>query len=500
MSLLATNSRGGLAAALVLGGSLLWAGTADARWLPDSFADLAERVSPAVVNITASQSPEPEQQRRFRSPLPFPEGSPLEEFFRQFEEHFGGILPMPERQQMVPPNRPRQGVGSGFIIDVEGYVVTNNHVIDQADDIRVRLSDGRDLPAELVGTDPQTDVALLKIDAEGELPYVEWGDSDEVRVGDWVVAVGNPFGLGGSVTAGIVSARGRDIHAGPYDDFIQTDAAINRGNSGGPMFNIEGKVIGINTAIFSPSGGSIGIGFAIPSNLASDIVQQLREDGEVERGWLGVRIQEVTPELAEGLGLEEPRGALVASVQDGSPAESAGLRPGDVIIGFNDQKIERMRDLPRLVAGVRPGSEAKIEFWRDGESQTAEVTIDRQTQEVLAAFGSPRSKAQGESDVEPLSERLGARLSPLGEEEREKFGIEEEQAGVVIAELDPDGRAAAQGLQIGDVIEEVDGKSVTAPREVEEQLSAAEEAGRSAVVLLLRRGGEPMFFGLRLES
>lgn len=500
MSLLATNSRGGLAAALVLGGSLLWAGTADARWLPDSFADLAERVSPAVVNITASQSPEPEQQRRFRSPLPFPEGSPLEEFFRQFEEHFGGILPMPERQQMVPPNRPRQGVGSGFIIDVEGYVVTNNHVIDQADDIRVRLSDGRDLPAELVGTDPQTDVALLKIDAEGELPYVEWGDSDEVRVGDWVVAVGNPFGLGGSVTAGIVSARGRDIHAGPYDDFIQTDAAINRGNSGGPMFNIDGEVIGINTAIFSPSGGSVGIGFAIPSNLARDIVEQLRDGGEVERGWLGVQIQEVTPELAEGLGLEEAQGALVASVQPGSPAENAGVRAGDVILSFDGQEVRQMRDLPRLVAGVKPGSEVDMEVWRNQELQSLEVTIDRQTAEALASFERRQTEQQEPEEAEQPSERLGARLSQLGDQEREQFGLDEDQSGVVIAALDPNGKAAAQGLRVGDVIEEIDGQAVAAPAEVEELLAAAEEDGRSAVVLLLRRGGEAMFVGLRLAA
>ncbi|HLS69155.1 MAG TPA: DegQ family serine endoprotease [Kiloniellales bacterium] len=498
MSFFTTHSRGAVTAAILMGGALFWAGTANADALPESFADLAENVSPAVVNITASQSADPEQQRRFRSPLPFPEGSPLEEFFRQFEDHFGGMLP--ERQQMAPPNRPRQGVGSGFIIDVEGYVVTNNHVIDQADDIRVRLSDGRDIAAQLVGSDPQTDVALLKIEADEELPSVEWGDSDEVRVGDWVVAVGNPFGLGGSVTAGIVSARGRDIHAGPYDDFIQTDAAINRGNSGGPMFNLDGEVIGINTAIFSPSGGSIGIGFAIPSNVASDIVQQLRDDGEVERGWLGVRIQEVTPELAEGLGLDEARGALVASVQEGSPAGTAGLRPGDVIIGFNEQEIDRMRDLPRLVASVRPGSEVELELWRDGESETVEVTIDRQTQEVLAAFDSAQPPSQAEGDDQSASERLGARLSTLGDEERQQFGIEEDQSGVVIAELDPNGRAASQGLQVGDVIEEIDGQGVTAPGDVEEHLTEAEEAGRSAVVLLLRRSGEPLFFGLKLES
>lgn len=496
---LAISSRRAAAAAVVAGSALLWSGVAAAQSLPDSFADLAERVSPAVVNITASQSPDPEQQRGFRG-LPFPEGSPLEEFFRQFEDQFGDMFQGPERQQMTPPNRPRQGVGSGFIIDAEGYVVTNNHVIDQADDIRVRLSDGRDLAASLVGTDPQTDVALLKIEADEELPAVDWGDSDEVRVGDWVVAVGNPFGLGGSVTAGIVSARGRDIHAGPYDDFIQTDAAINRGNSGGPMFNLDGEVIGINTAIFSPSGGSVGIGFAIPSSLASDIVAQLREDGEVERGWLGVRIQEVTPELAEGLGLDEARGALVASVQPGSPAETAGVKAGDVITSFNDQEISQMRDLPRLVAGVKPGSDVEMEIWRNQETETVEVEIERQTAEALANFNDPQSQQQTEEEAEQPSDRLGASLSTLGDQEREQFGIEAEQSGVVISGLDPNGRAAAQGLRVGDVIEEVDGEAVSEPGEVDELLASAEEEGRSAVVLLLRRGGEAMFFGLKLEA
>ncbi|HLS68721.1 MAG TPA: PDZ domain-containing protein, partial [Kiloniellales bacterium] len=295
-------------------------------------------------------------------------------------------------------------------------------------------------------------------------------------------------------------ARGRDIHAGPYDDFIQTDAAINRGNSGGPMFNLDGEVIGINTAIFSPSGGSVGIGFAIPSSLASDIVTQLREDGEVERGWLGVRIQEVTPELAEGLGLDEARGALVASVQPGSPAETAGVKAGDVITSFNDQEISQMRDLPRLVAGVKPGSDVEMEIWRNQETETVEVEIERQTAEALANFNDPQAQQQTEEEAEQPSDRLGASLSTLGDQEREQFGIEAEQSGVVISGLDPNGRAAAQGLRVGDVIEEVDGEAVSEPGEVDELLASAEEEGRSAVVLLLRRGGEAMFFGLKLEA
>ncbi|WP_366554391.1 DegQ family serine endoprotease [Aquibaculum sediminis] len=499
MSLLSLQPRRAAAAAVVAGGALLWSGVALAQEMPGSFADLADRVSPAVVNITASQSAEPEERRRgFGGPSPFPEGSPFEEFFRQFEDRFGDLLPGPRDQQFRGPGAPRQGVGSGFIIDAEGYVVTNNHVIDQADDIRVRLSDGRDLAAELVGSDSQTDVALLKVETDKDLPAVEWGDSDDVRVGDWVLAVGNPFGLGGSVTAGIVSARGRDIQAGPYDDFIQTDAAINRGNSGGPMFNLDGEVIGINTAIYSPSGGSVGIGFAIPSSMAQDVVEQLRDGGQVERGWLGVRIQEVTPELADGLGLDGAMGALVASVQPDSPAEAAGVRAGDVITAFDGQEVKRMRDLPRLVAAVRAGSTVEMEIWREGDSETLDVTIDRQTPEVLAAM-SGQQQAPAEAEEQP-SERLGARLSSLGEEEREAFGIDGEQVGVVIAEIDPAGRAAAQGLRVGDVIEEVDGNPVSKPGEVDSRLATAEEQGRKAVVLLLKRGGEPLYLGLKLAA
>ncbi|HET8726465.1 MAG TPA: trypsin-like peptidase domain-containing protein, partial [Alphaproteobacteria bacterium] len=305
-------------AALLLGGTVLSgaaigltdgsqaaAPQATAGALPGSFAGLVERVSPAVVNISTTRTAE--SQRMPRAPLPqFPPGSPFEEFFRHFQQ--------PMQGGGMPP-REVTALGSGFIIDAEGYIVTNNHVVEQADDIRVTLHDGSQVEAELVGRDPKTDLALIKIDVEEKLPHLEFGDSDSLRVGDWVVAVGNPFGLGGTVTAGIVSARGRDINAGPYDDFIQTDAAINRGNSGGPTFDAEGRVVGINTAIFSPSGGSVGIGFAIPSNLARPILAELKETGSVSRGWLGVQIQEVTPEIADSLGLDAAGGALVAAVQ-----------------------------------------------------------------------------------------------------------------------------------------------------------------------------------------
>lgn len=480
--------------ALVAGGFLVWSAVAQAASPPDSFADLAEEVSPAVVNISSTRAPDEDNGPRSRDSLPFdlPPGSPFEDFFRQFEEHFDGMRPQQHQR------RPGTSLGSGFIIDAEGYVVTNNHVIDEADDIRVKLSDGRDLEAEVIGRDPKTDLALLKISSEEELPHVTMGNSDDVRVGDWVMAVGNPFGLGGSVTAGIISARSRDINAGPYDDFLQTDAAINRGNSGGPMFNMDGDVIGISTAIFSPSGGSVGIGFAIPSNLASDVITQLREKGEVDRGWLGVRIQQVTPELAEGLGLDEEKGALVASVEPDGPADHAGIRTGDVILEFNGENVERMRDLPRLVAAVEAGQESEIVVWRNGEEITLEATIAEQTEESMAAFGGSRSQPGDDGDAQRSSDRLGATLSQLDDETRERLGLPEDMSGVVITDIEPDGRAAAQGLAPGDVIEQVDGQEVSSPSDVEEQLDEAVREGKKTVVFLVERDGSPLFLGFRL--
>ncbi|WP_022729695.1 DegQ family serine endoprotease [Fodinicurvata sediminis] len=491
---LAIKSLKAPAAALVTGSFLVWSAVAQAASPPDSFADLAEEVSPAVVNISSTRAPDEDNGPRSRDSLPFdlPPGSPFEDFFRQFEEHFKGMRPQQHQA------RPATSLGSGFIIDAEGYVVTNNHVIDKADDIRVKLSDGRDLEAEVIGRDPKTDLALLKISSDKDLPHVTMGDSDDVRVGDWVMAVGNPFGLGGSVTAGIISARSRDINAGPYDDFLQTDAAINRGNSGGPMFNMDGDVIGISTAIFSPSGGSVGIGFAIPSNLASDVITQLREKGEVERGWLGVRIQQVTPELAEGLSLDEEKGALVASVESDGPADRAGIRTGDVILEFDGEDVERMRDLPRLVAAVSAGQDVEIVVWRDGEEETLNATIAEQTEESMAAFGGSRSQPGSDDDMERSLDRLGASLSSLDKETRNRLGLPEDMSGVVVTDVDPDGRAAAQGLAPGDVIEQVDGQEVASPNDVAERLEQAERDGKKTVVLLVEREGSPLFLGFRL--
>jgi len=327
-------------------------GRASAHAAPDGFADLADKLQPAVVNISTTQTVKPEQHSESTTPeLPqFPPGSPFEEFFKDFfnrNNPHGGT-----GSQNQAEAHKATSLGSGFIIDATGYVVTNNHVIADADSITVILHDDTNLKAELVGRDTKTDIAVLKVKTDKPLTAVAWGDSDKSRVGDWVLAIGNPFGLGGTVTAGILSARQRDINSGPYDDFLQTDASINRGNSGGPMFNMDGEVIGINTAIYSPSGGSIGIGFAIPSSLAHEVVSELIQepDHAVHRGWLGVRIQAVTDEIAESLGLDKAHGALVASVSDNGPAQNAGIQPGDVILTFDGKTVEDMRHLPRLVA------------------------------------------------------------------------------------------------------------------------------------------------------
>ncbi|MDP9095392.1 MAG: Do family serine endopeptidase, partial [Pseudomonadota bacterium] len=382
------------ALAALLSASVLAPEAVYARGAPDSFADLAAQLSPAVVNVSSSQKAEARADRGPEVPG-FPPGSPFEQFFRDFMErnHPGqgqgqgqGQAPGPgQRRGERPQNKddaPGGGravsLGSGFIIDKSGYIVTNNHVIDGADEISVTLTDNTTLKAKLVGKDDRVDLALLKVETDHPLTAVSFGDSDTSRVGDWVLAIGNPFGLGGSVTAGIVSARGRDIRQGPYDDFIQTDAAINRGNSGGPLFNMNGEVIGINTAIYSPSGGSVGIGFSVPANLAKPVIMQLREYGHARRGWLGVRIQQVTPDIAEAIGLKDVQGAMVAGMNDGGPADKAGIHNGDVILKFNGQDVKEMRTLPRLVAETEVGKQVPVVLWRDHK----EVTVQASTGEL----------------------------------------------------------------------------------------------------------------------
>ncbi len=460
---------------------------------PQSFADLAEQLLPAVVNISTTQTvtrrdgPGPEIPQ-------FPPGSPFEEFFRDFFDRRG------ERE--APPRR-ATSLGSGFIIDAEqGFVVTNNHVIQDADEITVILHDDTNLEADLVGTDAKTDLALLKIDTNAALVDVSFGDSDAMRVGDWVVAIGNPFGLGGTVTAGIVSARARDINAGPYDDFLQTDASINRGNSGGPMFNMDGEVIGINTAIFSPSGGSVGIGFAIPSNLAKPVLAQLQEFGRTRRGWLGVRIQAVTDEIAESLGLERAYGALVASVTPGGPAEASGIEAGDVIIRFDDREVEEMRRLPRIVAETNIGKDVPVVVFRRGEELTFAVNVgelEKAEEEGLLAAG-PGGVEPGTPDSLRSFDRLGLELAQLNEALRRRFDLSDTVRGIVVVDVRQGSAASEKGIRAGDVIVEVSQEEVRTPADVAAKIDEARAEGKRSVLLLIDREGDLRFVALTLEN
>lgn len=446
--------------------------TAVAGERPDSFADQVERLSPAVVNISTttiiSDGPAIDMPQ-------FPPGSPFEEFFKNFGDN----------------NRQRRAssLGSGFIIDDAGIVVTNYHVIENAEEIRVVLADEQSFVATVLGKDQETDIAVLKIDpGEVELTAVAFGDSDKLRVGDWVLAIGNPFGLGGTVTAGIVSARGRDIGNGPYDDFIQTDASINRGNSGGPLFNTDGEVIGINTAIFSQSGGSVGIGFAISSNLASRVADQLANYGTTRRGWLGVFIQEVTPDIAETLGLKNASGALISSVNENSPADVAGIQPGDVIQTFNGQAIDKMRDLPRIVAETEVGSEVAVELFRNGKMETLMVVLgEREKAELVGLVGE-------DTPTETQSfGSLGFSVEMVTDELIADFSLPEGTVGVVVTEVIPGSPAADKGLAPGDLIRRFGQRQVETAVTLAESIAEAEEAGRSGILILVERDGRERF-------
>ncbi|HYC02844.1 MAG TPA: DegQ family serine endoprotease [Azospirillaceae bacterium] len=485
----------GLAALLLSTTSPVGAGLAAET--PTSFAPLAKAQLGTVVNISTTQkigdAEGPESPAGPRGPQGGPQGTPpglppgLEEFFREFGGPGG-----PNGRQ-----RPVTALGSGFIIDSSGLIVTNNHVVAQASEISVILHDESILKAELVGADPLTDLALLKVDAGKPLPATRWGDSDKLEVGDWLVAIGNPFGLGGTVTAGILSARARDIQSGPYDEYLQTDAAINRGNSGGPLFNANGEVVGINTAIFSPTGGSVGIGFAVPASLARPVIEEIKQFGQPKRGWLGVQIQQVTPEIAESLGLDKPRGALVTSVSPEGPAQSAGVRQGDVILSFNGQPIERMRSLPRLVADTDIGAEARISVLREGREETLPVRVGDLAQSEAVRVASADTPAEEKPVAETV---LGLSLSPLTEPVRERLELEPEQKGVAVVGVDEDSAAAERGIAPGDLIQQVQQRPVSSPDEVERILGDAREKGRKSVLVLVNRQGNNVYVPLPTDD
>ena len=478
------------------------AATAPGGGLPTSFADVVERVGPAVVNVQVSKKVA--AGPGLMTPDQLPEG--MREFFERF---FGEDMMRRFGQPQEPgdrPERPRRtpqremvGVGSGFIISPDGYVVTNNHVVEGADEVTVSLQNRKDYAAKVVGTDPKTDLALLKIDSNEKFPYVTWGNSEAARVGDWVIAVGNPFGLGHTVTTGVISARGRTIGAGPYDDFLQISAPINRGNSGGPTFNIQGEVIGVNTAIFSPSGGSVGIGFAIPSELAQSVIAQLKDKGKVERGWLGVMIQDVTEDMAASLNLPKQQGAIVAQVTPGGPAEKAGLKQGDVILAVNGQEVDQMRQLPRLVAELRPGSSARLTIWRNGREQTVQThigTLPDQPQMAAAGRGGDQGQRTAAGD-----KVLGLRIAPLNPETRRTYGIDEKvTGGVVVADVADDSEAADKGINPGDVIVGVENEPVASPADVVARVEKAQKENKRAVLLLVNRDAQERFVAVPLRK
>ena len=448
---------------------------------PESFAELAQQVSDSVVNITTRTSVA--ASARDGAPM-IPKGSPFEDFFRDFMDRNG----------QEPEQRQRRGaaLGSGFVISEDGYIVTNNHVIEGADEITVEFYSGKELPAEVIGTDPNTDIALLKVTSDDPLPFVPFGDSGEAHVGDWVMAMGNPLGQGFSVSAGIVSARGRAL-SGSYDDYIQTDAAINKGNSGGPLFNMDGQVIGVNTAILSPNGGSIGIGFAMSSDVVMPVVEQLKEFGETRRGWLGVRIQNVTDELADALGLELAEGALVTDVPEG-PAAEAGMKSGDVIVNFDGHEVTDTRELVRNVGATTVGKTVPVTVFRDGKMEELEVTLGRrETSEAIPA------SANANEPVAP-SEFLGMEVTGLNEELRAQLDLPEDTSGLVVTDIDEDSAAFDKGLRRGDVITEAGQEKVAELSDLTDAVDGARDAGRTSLLLLVNRQGEPRFLALPLDE
>lgn len=467
--------------------TLFLAQAAMARAHQESLADLAEKISPAVVNITTSTVVE----GRTGPQGIVPEGSPFEDFFREFQD----------RNKNGDRPRRSSALGSGFVISADGFVVTNNHVIDGADQILIEFFPGEgqpkeELPATVIGTDPKTDIALLKVEAKRPLKFVSFGDSDTARVGDYVVAMGNPLGQGFSVSAGIVSARNRAL-SGSYDDYIQTDAAINRGNSGGPLFNMDGEVIGVNTAILSPNGGSIGIGFSMASNVVSNVVDQLREYGETRRGWLGVRIQDVTDDVAEAIGLAKVAGALITDVPEG-PAKEAGLLSGDVILSFDGKDVADTRGLVRQVGNASVGTSVQVTVFRDGETKTFAVTLGRREDAERAVPAAMENPSQAPEVTEKTV--LGLTLGLLTDDIRAELNVPDETEGVVVLSVDETSQAFEKGLRAGDLITEAGQQKLKTLGELDDRIAEARDAGRKSLLLLVRRNGEPRFVALSLED
>jgi serine protease Do len=463
-----------------------------------SFAPLVKKVLPAVVNISVTQKSGVDQMAEEPEVAPFKDfpNSPFEEFMRRFfeqqtpngEPHLFPQIPGNEAQRVA--------LGSGFIVDPRGYVVTNNHVIGNADKVEVILQDKSKYRAKVIGRDPKTDLAVLKIKADKPLPYVGFGDSSAAQVGDWVMAVGNPFGLGGTVTTGIISARGRAINEGPYDDFLQIDAPINRGNSGGPTFNLDGEVIGINTAIFSPNGGSVGIGFAIPSNEAKSIIGRLEAHGKISRGWLGVQIQQVTPAIAASLGLKDEHGAIVAVVTTDSPGAKAGLKQGDVILAFNGSAVDELRDLPRLVADAAPDSQATLSVWRNGRTVSLTATLGELPENAKMAA------VESGNEEQPAAEAaaVGMHFEPLNDRLRRELHVAKDVRGVVVTRVDNASAAENGGVSAGDIVVAINQEPVETPQQAAAKLNEASRSSKKSALLLLNRHGVTEYVGVNLDG
>ncbi|MHB8269584.1 Do family serine endopeptidase [Bradyrhizobium sp.] len=486
------------AAAICLGATTLLSAPASARG-PDGIADVAEKVIDAVVNISTTQTVEAKAGGDGgRGAMPqLPPGSPFEEFFDDFFKNRRGGPGGDKGGGGMQP-RKTNSLGSGFIVDTAGIVVTNNHVIADADEINVIMNDGTKIKATLVGVDKKTDLAVLKFTPVKPLVAVKFGDSDKLRLGEWVIAIGNPFSLGGTVTAGIVSARNRDINSGPYDSYIQTDAAINRGNSGGPLFNLDGEVIGVNTLIISPSGGSIGIGFAVPSKTVVGVVDSLRQFGELRRGWLGVRIQQVTDEIAESLSIKPARGALIAGVEEKGPAKPAGIEPGDVVIKFDGKDIKEPKDLSRVVADTAVGKAVDVVIIRKGEEQTKQVTLGRLEDGEKAVAAA--NKTQPEAEKPATQKALGLDLAGLSKDLRTRYKIKDSVKGVVITNVDSSSDAAEKRLSAGEVIVEVAQEAVSNAADVKKRVDQLKKDGKRSILLLVSNAdGELRFVALSVQ-